>query len=80
MATTALDALRTLQRELGERQADVVPAGWRTAEQWATEAGMSRKHVEDLLRAGVQAGRVEKHVYRLLIGSGLRGVNHYRMV
>jgi transcription initiation factor IIE alpha subunit len=79
VATTALDALRTLQRELTEAHADTVPDGWLTDAQWSEATGFSRTHSGRVLRELAAKGLVEARQFRIVAGSaGLRRVWHYR--
>jgi hypothetical protein len=78
MATTALEALRTIQRELGSTHAEDVPKGWLTVQEWADKAGMSTWHVRSVLHRAKRMGKVECQVFRIKNGNRIFGVQHYR--
>jgi len=66
-ATDTLSALAILQAFIAGED-DPVPAGFRTAAQWAEEWGKSRVHAGVLLRRGVALGVVD--VVRLKVTNG----------
>jgi len=65
--TDTLSALAILQAFIAGAD-DPIPAGFRTAAQWAEEWGKSRVHAGVLLRRGVALGVVD--VVRLKITNG----------
>lgn len=78
MATSALEHLRTIQRELATRRTEEVPEGWLTSAQWAKEANLARPTVEAILADGAAAGLIERKQFRIVVGSQTRKVWHYR--
>jgi hypothetical protein len=75
----ALEALALLRREMDNANAEEVPEGWRTAQQWADAWGLKRPHTSGLLRAGTDSGRVEMREFKVKTAAGLRRVPHYRV-
>lgn len=78
MATSALDAIRTIQRELAKGRTEEVPEGWLTVDEWARQAGLARCTVGSTLRDGAAAGMLEARQFRIVVGSQTRKVWHYR--
>lgn len=58
------ELLRRLRSEV-QSQLHVVPDGWKTAEQWATEWGLRHAQVNKLLRIGVSTGIMEMQKFRV---------------
>lgn len=77
---TAIEALREIQSQLAEKRAEAVPEGWKTSEQWASEASRATCTTAAILLSGVKAGIVERHAFMVETGCGVRKVWHYRMV
>jgi hypothetical protein len=78
MANAALEALRTLQRELAADRADDVPAGWMTVDQWAKDAGLSRPQTAKILSDSASSQLIECREFRITTGHGVRSVKHYK--
>lgn len=78
MATSALDALRELQRALNTTRAEEVPEGWLTVAQWARETNKASQHVGNILREAAIKGLMECREFRIQTGQGVRSVQHYR--
>jgi hypothetical protein len=79
MATSALDALRTIQRELTVHGSEPVPPGWLTVDQWSRDARMSSVNAGKILRDGTASGIVEMREFRIATGRGVRNVQHFRV-
>jgi hypothetical protein len=75
----ALEALALLRRELDKTNSETVPDGWRTARQWAEAWGLQRAHTTALIRAGIEAGRVEMREFKVSSAAGIRRMPHYRV-
>lgn len=74
---SAADALKQLARELAEKQADAVPDGWITREEYARLARMSMCNAGKILAAATKAGLIEMRMYRVATGRGVRNLEHY---
>jgi len=57
---TAADALKLIQQKLAKKNADEIPPGWRTPQQFADEAGVDVRTVQRNLLKGMRAGIVER--------------------
>jgi hypothetical protein len=77
MAVSALEALRTIQRELDTRRTESVPSGWITAQEWADEAGITVCNVQPTLNKAVRAGTLQMKKFRVQTPNGVRSVMHY---
>lgn len=58
--------LLRLLTEAVTNQAEAVPAGWLTADQWGKQWNRSRQHSKILLDKGVELGIVESRVFRVI--------------
>lgn len=79
MATSALDALRVIHRELNAARAEAVPTGWLTVQQLAAAGGIGISQTGAKMRAALVAGIVEKRMFRINQGPFVRPTAHYRM-
>jgi hypothetical protein len=59
-------------------KAEPVPAGWLTVRQWARKWDLSPAHTNALLGNGVRAKKVRRRSFRVVSGSRLLPVPHYR--
>lgn len=48
-----------------EKAPDKIPAGFKTAEEWSEEEGLSLSHTRGLLARAVQEGRFERQLFRV---------------
>lgn len=58
-------------------QPDKVPAGFKTANQWAVKWNLSDNHARKLLNTGISSGIVERRMFKTATGVGVRLVPHY---
>ena len=73
-------ALERLAKELNQKQADEVPEGWMTVDQWSQGSGMSLAAVKRRLAAAHKRGLIEMQEFRIVAGlAGIRRVAHYRV-
>lgn len=59
--------------------ADEVPPGWLTSRELCKRLGKSDSRMGELLRLAVEAGKCERQNFRIVVGSILRPVPHYRL-
>jgi hypothetical protein len=71
--------LKKLQYDLDAKKSDKVPAGWFTADQIFEANAYSNSHARRIIYDAVKAGLMERKEYRILSGSYLRKVPHYRL-
>lgn len=57
---------------------DKVPPGWKTKREIAKETGFSPKYIEQLLRASVEAGKIQRKTFKIQVGEFTRVVPHYK--
>lgn len=77
MATAVNSLLRDLQSAM-HGEAETVPTGWKTSAQWAGEWKLSQDRAGELLRKGMEIGRMEKRKFRIASAGVVRPVPHYR--
>jgi hypothetical protein len=59
-------------------KADKVPPGWLTVRQWAKRWKLTENHAGTLLSSGVRTKKVLCRSFRIISGSRLYPVPHYR--
>jgi len=60
-------------------RADVVPPGWHTVKHFVESTGRSRRAISEVLKTAVECGTTEEKKFRILSGSTVIPVNHYRV-
>ena len=58
--------------------ADVVPDGWRTAKEIAAEIRRSQSYASKMLNRLVSEGKLQRRKFRILTGSKMYPVDHYK--
>jgi predicted RNA-binding Zn ribbon-like protein len=56
---------------------DKIPAGWKTAAQWAKQWKLQERQTSHILRAALESGQVRRKLFRTRSGVSLRPVPHY---
>jgi len=68
-----------LKELLVGNSACVVPKGWKTTKQWADGENVQNCQASVYLRKGLSLGLIEMKKFRVLTGSSVRPVPHYRL-
>jgi hypothetical protein len=58
---------------------DAVPPGWFTMREYAAAQGVSMTMAKTYIRRGLDAGAIEKDIFRILCGNNAQQVPHYRV-
>lgn len=67
--------------DMRKQQADVVPAGWVTCEQFASESGKGESHARKLMSDLFRSGKAERKKFNVVSGdTGVRGIYHYKLL
>ena len=56
---------------------DKIPAGWKTAVQWAKQWKLQQRQTSHILRAALESGQVRRKLFRVRTGVSVRFVPHY---
>lgn len=66
--------------EAGKTRPDPIPAGWFTVNQYAQAIGRSNKRASELLRLGIENGRIESRKFYIETrGRSVFPVPHYKI-
>ena len=58
---------------------DQVPPGWFTMREYAAARGIAMTQAKTYIRRGLDAGAIEKDIFRILCGKNAQKVPHYRV-
>jgi hypothetical protein len=72
--------LADLAAALAEGGIETVPDGWKTARQMSDESGYRQAQTQRIIAMSIEAGRLEKRVFRIMAGERVYPVPHYRRV
>lgn len=76
---SAQEELRYVQRELMRKRADKIPPGWKSASDYAREAGIMPQNVKCTLNRGASEGILETRKFKIATKSGLKTTTFYRL-
>jgi len=78
--SAAMDELcAVLSSASAKATTDQVPPGWFTMREYAAARGIAMTTAKTYIRRGLDAGAIEKDIFRILCGKNAQKVPHYRV-